>query len=61
VHKAQGQTLDCVEVDCYSFFAPGQMGVAVGRSVTKDGLRVVNFNLQDAKLKHPEEIYAFYA
>ena len=61
VHKAQGQTLDCVEVDCYSFFAPGQMGVAVGRSVTKDGLRVVNFNLQAAKLKHPEEVYAFYA
>lgn len=23
VHKAQGQTLECVEVDCFSFFAPG--------------------------------------
>lgn len=61
VHKAQGQTLECVEVDCFSFFAPGQMGVAVDRSVTTDGLRIVNLNLQAAPLKHPDEVYAFYA
>lgn len=60
VHKAQGQTLQCVEVDCYSFFAPGQMGVAVGRCVNKEGLRVVNFNFKAAQLKHPDAVYAFY-
>lgn len=60
VHKAQGQTLKCVEVDCFSFFAPGQMGVAVGRCVNKEGLRVVNFNLKAAHLKHPDAVYAFY-
>ncbi|XP_062600182.1 uncharacterized protein LOC134261804 [Saccostrea cucullata] len=60
VHKAQGQTLQCVEVDCYSFFAPGQMGVAVGRCVNKEGLKVVNFNLKASQLKHPDEVYAFY-
>ncbi|CAC5424370.1 PIF1 [Mytilus coruscus] len=35
VHRAQGQTLQYVDVDCYSFFAAGQMGVAVGRVETK--------------------------
>jgi ATP-dependent exoDNAse (exonuclease V) alpha subunit len=28
VHRAQGQTLQYVDIDCYSFFAAGQMGVA---------------------------------
>ncbi|VDI26220.1 Hypothetical predicted protein [Mytilus galloprovincialis] len=37
VHRAQGQTLQNVEIDCYSFFSPGQMGVAVGRAVNIDG------------------------
>ena len=31
VHRAQGQTLQYVDIYCYSFFAAGQMGVAVGR------------------------------
>ena len=30
VHRAQGQSIDYLEVDCFSFFAPGQMGVALG-------------------------------
>lgn len=40
--------------------APCQIGLAVGRSVTKDGLRILNFKLQAASLKHPEEVYDFY-
>lgn len=48
VHRAQGQTLHHVEVDCYSFFAPGQMGVAIGRVVTTSGLRILNFNQKAA-------------
>lgn len=58
VHKAQGQTLQCVEVDL--FVPPGQMGVAVGRCVNKEGSSVVNFNLKAAQLKHTDAVYAFY-
>ena len=60
VHRAQGQTLQYVDVDCYSFFAAGQMGVAVGRVETKAGLRVRNFNRSAATLKHPSCVYDFY-
>ena len=61
VHRAQGRTLRKVEIDCFSFFAPGQMGVAVGRAVNKAGLRIINYNREAAKLKHPREVYDFYA
>lgn len=60
VHRAQGQTIQNVEIDCASFFAPGQLGVAVGRAVSKNGLSVRNFNLNAATLKHPESVYNFY-
>ena len=60
VHRAQGQTLQYVDIDCYSFFAAGQMGVAVGRVQSKAGLRVKNFNKGAATLKHPSCVYDFY-
>ena len=60
VHRAQGQTLNFVEIDCYSFFVPGQMGVAVGRATNTDGLRIVNFNDKAANTKHPDVMYEFY-
>lgn len=60
VHRAQGQSLQFLEVDCYSFFSPGQMGVAVGRAMTIDGLRIINYNSKAAKLKHRSEVYDFY-
>ena len=43
VHKAQGMTLEHVEVDCRNMNFPGQLGVAVGRTMTADGLRVFNY------------------
>ncbi|KAJ8306390.1 hypothetical protein KUTeg_016935 [Tegillarca granosa] len=61
VHRAQCQTLQYVDVDCKSFFAPGQMGVAIGRVQSKAGLRVRNFNRQAAVLKHPPCVYQFYS
>jgi hypothetical protein len=36
------------------------MGVALGRTRTTDGLRVVNYNPTAARLKHPQEVYDFY-
>ena len=60
VHRAQGQTIDNIEVDCSSFFAPGQLGVAVGRAVSKNGLRIFNLNMEAAMMKHPDCVYDFY-
>lgn len=60
VHRAQGQTLNLVEVDSCSFFAPGQMGVAVGRATTISGLRIINFNRKAALTRHPDIVYEFY-
>ena len=60
VHRAQGQEFDRLEIDCYSFFAAGQMGVAVGRAVKKSGLKILHYNSRAANLKHPQEVYDFY-
>ena len=60
VHRAQVQTLEYVDVDCASFFAKGQLGVAIGRVKTKAGLRVRNLNRYAANLKHSPCVYQFY-
>ncbi|KAH3876733.1 hypothetical protein DPMN_000583 [Dreissena polymorpha] len=60
VHRAQGQTIKNLEIDCASFFAPGQLGVAVGRAVCKQGLCIRNLNMTSAFLKHPKSVYEFY-
>lgn len=43
IHKAQGMTLDSVTVDCRNVSNPGQIGVAVGRVRSTEGLCVRNF------------------
>jgi hypothetical protein len=60
VHRAQGQTLEYVHVDCASFFAAGQLGVSIGRVKTKAGLRVRNLNRYAANLKHSPCVYQCY-
>ncbi|XP_052237195.1 uncharacterized protein LOC127848655 [Dreissena polymorpha] len=44
IHKSQGMTLENVEIDCCSIFQPGQLGVAISRVRSVEGLRVVNFH-----------------
>jgi hypothetical protein len=44
-----------VEVDCQDIFKPGQLGVAIGRASTLNGLRVVNFTTK-ACIRQPEKI-----
>ncbi|XP_045173548.2 uncharacterized protein LOC123535080 [Mercenaria mercenaria] len=44
IHKAQGMTLDRVEIDCRDIFRQGQLGVALSRASTSSGLRVINFH-----------------
>ena len=60
VDKAQGRTIDKLVVDCFNFWKPGQMGVAVGRAVSKNNLQVVNFDTYTANLKHPSSVHDIY-
>ncbi|KAK6178390.1 hypothetical protein SNE40_013185 [Patella caerulea] len=57
IHKSQG--LEKVTVNCEHCFQPGQLGVAVGRAMSVDGLKVVNFTKYLWK-KHPANVFKFY-
>ena len=48
-HKAQGLTLPAVIVDCKTMRQAGQVGVAVGRAMTIQGLQVINFRRSDVR------------
>lgn len=60
VHKSQGQTFDCIYVDCSRVFLYGQVYVAFSRARTISGLFVGGFN-PHAKGSHSDpEIVARY-
>lgn len=59
IHKSQGLTYERLEVDGSNIFLPGQLGVAIGRSVKKKGLRIINLDA-DSILRHPSNLVAFY-
>lgn len=59
IHKSQGLSLERVEVDASSVFAPGQLRVAIGRATEKKGLRVIGFN-KSCILKHENILYTYY-
>lgn len=59
IHKAQGLTLERIEVDCSNIFMPGQLGVAIGRVRQKKGLRILNF-LPQHVIKPDKSIFDFY-
>ena len=42
IHKSQGMSLNHVLVNCQNCSIPGQIGVAVGRATSIDGLQIVN-------------------
>ena len=45
IHKSQGSTLDCIEVDGSSFiFAPGQLYTALSRAKEMSSIRLVNLD-----------------
>ncbi|KAK3082922.1 hypothetical protein FSP39_009090 [Pinctada imbricata] len=59
IHKAQGLTLERIEVDASNIFSPGQLGVAVGRTTAKKHLRIKNFH-PSAVIKQQDCIVDFY-
>ncbi|XP_062598723.1 uncharacterized protein LOC134260151 [Saccostrea cucullata] len=59
-HKAQGLTLDRVEIDCRYMTNPGQIGVAVGRCRSIKGLRILNYSKHLVR-QHKEDVNSFYS
>ncbi|CAG2240963.1 PIF1 [Mytilus edulis] len=59
IHKAQGLTLDRVEVDSSNIFKAGQLGVAVGRVRKKKGLRLIDFHTKNV-IKPEKSLFEFY-
>jgi hypothetical protein len=59
IHKSQGMTLNCVVIDCRYASTPGQIGVAVGRVKTINGLMVNNFRSSLIKTC-PNSVYKPY-
>lgn len=59
IHRAQGQTIDLLEVDCDRIFLPSQTYVAVSRARNLEGLYVKNLN--PGKVWVDQRVEAFYA
>lgn len=53
-------TLDSAVVDARKVFAPGQLGVGIGRVRDQEGLSVVNFDSAKC-FKHPNSVKNFYS
>lgn len=58
IHKSQGMSIPNLEIDCKVACHSGQIGVAVGRAITTDGLRVLNFSPSLCR-EHPSKVYNF--
>ena len=61
VDKSQGRTIEQVIIDSTNFWRPGQLGVAVGRAKSKEGLQFLSYNEEAAMLKHPQIVQDFYS
>ena len=59
IHKSQGMSLESVVVDCKNASFPCQIGVAVGRDKSSDGLMVKHFRTSLIK-PHPHIVYKLY-
>ncbi|OZJ06814.1 hypothetical protein BZG36_00001, partial [Bifiguratus adelaidae] len=57
IHKAQGQTLDSVQVDLGRVFEKGQAYVALSRATSLEGLQVLNFDAAKV-MAHPKRVFS---
>ena len=60
VDKSQGRTLDSVVVDSTNFWCPGQLGVAIGRTPSKEAVHLLAYNQNAAGIRHPQSVLKFY-
>lgn len=58
IHKAQGQTLECVKVDLGKVFEKGQAYVALSRATCQKGLQVLRFDPR--KVMAHDKVRSFY-
>ncbi len=58
IHKAQGQTLECVKVDLGKVFEKGQAYVALSRATCQKGLQVLRFDPK--KVMAHDKVRNFY-
>ena len=59
IHKSQGMSLNHVVVNCQNCSIHEQIGVAVGRATSVDGLQIVNFKSSNV-CEHEQSVYAYY-
>ena len=57
VGKAQGHRYNVIVVD---WFAEGHMIVAIGKTKSIEGLRIVNYNSDAARIKNPSHVDDYY-
>ena len=60
VHRAQGMTLTNVTVHAKKMKRPGQIGVAIGRAKSINGLQVLGFDLKLTIESQPQQVIDFY-
>jgi hypothetical protein len=58
IHKSQGLTLPRCQVHCTNIRQPGQLGVAVGRATSVEGLRVLDYH-PASSVKHRKAVGDF--
>ena len=60
VHKAQGMTLNSIDIDAMNMTNPGQLGVALGRATTIAGISLRNYELRNVR-RQPTYIEQYYS
>ena len=60
VDKAQGRSIDNLVINCYGFWKPSQVGVALGRCTNRNKVQVLNFNDEMGCYQHDIKVMHFY-
>ena len=60
VDKAQGRSIENLIIDCYGFWKPSQVGVALGRCIDRKRVQVVNFFNEMGFYQHDIKVMHFY-